>query len=147
MEHDAIDNGGLTDKRSWDDEQRCRWHMCKKQLLEGTPVQYKSGGNSLYPLVHANDSCLFAPVVNPDTLKVGDIVFCEVQPGNRFFAHLIKTIEWENCKVDPRTAASARARRTEPRRKFTIGNISGHINGHCFEEHIYGRLVEVVNLL
>ena len=131
MEHDAIDNGGLTDKRSWDDEQRCRWHMCKKQLLEGTPVQYKSGGNSLYPLVHANDSCLFAPVVNPDTLKVGDIVFCDVQPGNRFCAHMIKTIE---CT---RTAVSAR--------RFIISDRSGHVNGHCFDEHIYGRLVEVVH--
>ena len=106
-------------------------------------MQYKSGGNSLYPRVRSNEVCIFDPVVDPDKLKVNDIVFCEVQPDNRFFAHLIKTIEW--VKWDrPRTAASARARRTELRKKFTIGNMSGYVNGYCFEEHIYGQLVEAV---
>jgi len=102
--------------------------MCKKQLQEGTHVQYKSGGNSLYPVVHANDSCLFEPVANPEELKVNDIVFCEVQPGDRFFAHLIHKIEW---------VAGFRC--------FAIGDIDGNGDGHCFNEHIYGRLVEVVH--
>ena len=135
MEHDVNDIGGLTE--SWGDEQQRRWHrnsMCKKQLQEGTHVQYKSGGNSLYPFVHANDSCLFEPVVNPDELKVNDIVFCEVQPGDRFFAHLIHKIEWVTWD-NP----------LDFRRRFTIGDIGGHVDGYCFDEHIYGRLVEVVH--
>ena len=90
-------------------------------------MQYKSAGNSLFPLVHANDSCLFEPVANPEELKQGDVVFCEVQPGDRFFAHLIHKIEWEAWF-----------------RVFTIGDIDGNVNGHCFDEKIYGRLVEVV---
>ena len=132
-------------KSEWDEEYKERYLrnvMCKTQLQKGWKVEYKSGGNSLSPRVKWNETCLFEPVVDTDKLKVNDIVFCEVQPGNRFFAHLILDIELVNRDF-PRTAASARKRRTELRRKFIIGNNKGIINGHCFDEHIYGLLVRV----
>ena len=111
--------------------------MIKKQLIEGTAVQYRSSGNSLWPDVKSGDCCMFEPVYEPDTLRVGDIVFCEVQPKDRFYAHKILSMEWDS------TAASAQGEETRTR-YWTIGNNSGHKNGWCNDWHIYGRLVEVV---
>ena len=56
--------------------------MIKMQLQRGIMVQYVSAGHSLHPLVHCGDSCLLEPVMDPSLLMIGDIVFCEVQPGN-----------------------------------------------------------------
>ena len=112
------------------DEQRLRRiknDIIKAQLQEGRTVQYKSSGNSLYPHVHSNDVCVFEPVLYPETIKQDDIVFCEVQPKNRFFAHKVLKFEWHGGK-----------------RYFTIGNQKGFRNGWCEDHHIYGRLIEVV---
>ena len=62
-----------------------------------------------------------------DTIKLDDIVFCQVQPKNRFFAHKVLKIELHGGK-----------------RYFTIGNQKGFRNGWCEDHHIYGRLIEVV---
>ena len=112
--------------------------MMKKQLQSGKSAQYRSSGNSLYPRVWSGDCCLFEPVFDCKNLKEGDIVFCEVQRGNRFYAHKILSIRWDHS-----TAASAH---TEWRRVFTIGNNRNppRENGWCFDEHMYGRLVEVL---
>ena len=110
--------------------------MMKHMLQNGQSVQYRSSGNSLRPLVCSGDCCILQPVWNPALLVQYDVVFCEVQPGNRFFTHYILKIEWE-------TAAASSAATGEPKRKFIIGNASGWANGHCYDQHIYGRLFEV----
>ena len=107
--------------------------MIKESLVKGVGVQYQSSGNSLWPRVKSGDCCFFEPILAPQLLKVGDIVFCEVQPKGRFFAHLILRMEEDGA------AASARNRRI-----WTIGNIKGRENGWCYDRHIYGRMVEVV---
>ena len=60
---------------------------------------------------------------------VGDIVFCQVQPGERYFAHIVLEV------VQPNYYTEAKY--------YQIGNITGHRNGWCFREHIFGILVEV----
>ena len=86
-------NGG------WAEEFRLRQHrnnLIKFQLQAGMSVQYRSSGWSLFPQVHSNDLCMFEPVLHPDTIEVGEIVFCEVQPGNRFYAHKVRKIYFHN---------------------------------------------------
>ena len=75
-------------KGDWDKEKRLRWDrnlMIKEMLLAGISVQYKSSGGSLYPWVVSGDCCRFEPVYDCNDLRVNwDVVFCEVQPYNRF---------------------------------------------------------------
>ena len=114
----------------WPEEERLREarnELIKDQLQRGVSVQYRSSGNSLYPYVHSNDICMFEPVLHPETIKLGDIVFCSVQPNNRCFAHKVLEIYWHGDK-----------------RYFTIGNQVGFQNWYCEDHHIYGRLIEVV---
>ena len=60
-------------------------------------------------------------------MTLGDIVFCQVQPSQLFYAHIVHNVE----------------RSYVHRPKYSIGNIRGHINGWCYREHIFGILVAV----
>ena len=102
--------------------------MIKMRLQEGRNVFYRSSGWSLYPQVHCGDGCTYTPVTSEQEVQVNDIVFCEVQPGDRFYAHLVLEAEedWRSDKM-----------------RYIIGNASGRQNGWCHIEHIYGRLVKV----
>ena len=98
--------------------------MVKAELQNCNTVAFRSSGNSLDPRVCSGDSCTYQPVANAAEIQLNDIVFCEVQPGNRFYAHIVKKIEdWEG------------------RRRFTIANYAGRENGWCYSEHIYGKLI------
>jgi hypothetical protein len=114
----------------WDVELQRRYQrnvMCKEQLLAGRSICYRSGGNSLWPRVQSNDLCTYAPVTAEVPIEVDDIVFCEVQPNDRFYAHLVKAIqvgEWEDTA-------------------YIISNARGRENGWCYRRHIYGKLFEV----
>ena len=103
--------------------------MLKEQLLSGKPVIYRSSGWSLWPRAHSNDQCRFEPVSSPDEVRHNDIVFCEVQLGDRFFAHLVSRKWLENGEW-----------------YFTICNMKGRQNGWCSMKHIYGRLIEAKHL-
>jgi hypothetical protein len=107
---------------------KMRNEMIKDKLKAGRSVCYRSSGWSLYPRVHCNDQTIYDPVTSDDQVQVGDIVFCQVQPYDRFFAHLVKEKNWRNAAWC-----------------FIISNIAGYVNGWCFIEHIYGRLVEVLH--
>jgi hypothetical protein len=108
---------------------KARNELIKEKLQSGKPVCYRSTGNSLWPLVHSNDQTTYEPVGDdPDQVQVEDIVFCQVQRGDRFFAHLVKEKWLHNGQW-----------------YFTIANYQGHENGWCRMEHIYGRLVECVH--
>ena len=92
----------------------------------------------MYPKIHSGDCCLFEPVYDCDSLEVGDVVFCQVQPRDRYFAHKILEIGWR------RMSAASASRDQAKRRYYIIGNNKGKENGWCYDCHIYGRLVEVI---
>ena len=76
----------------WSKELRLRAvrnEMIKEQLQLGKPVLYRSSGWSLYPRVWSNNLCSYGPVTSADEVDKHDFVFCEIQPGERFFAHLV----------------------------------------------------------
>ena len=103
--------------------------MIKEMLVGGRTVQYRSTGDSLKPRVRSNDVTMWEPVTDHSTLVVGDIVFCAVQEGDRFYGHAIHEIgTWHNGQT-----------------YWMIGNLKNppHINGWCYAEHIFGRLMEV----
>ena len=112
----------------WADEERLREvrsQLLKAQLLARIPVCYRSSGWSLCPRVRSNDQCTYEPVTSANMVRVNDIVFCQVQPSNRFHAHLVKRKEWRSGGW-----------------LFIIANIKGWENGWCRIEDIYGRLIE-----
>ena len=98
--------------------------LIKEQLQLGKPVIYRSSGWSLYPRVWSNDLCSYDPVTSANEVRFGDIVFCQVQPGDRFFAHVVSRKWFENGEW-----------------YFKISNLRGRENGWCSIKHIYGRLV------
>ena len=61
-------------------------------------------------------------------IGVGDIVFCQVQRSQQYYAHIVLEIERDYYAQES---------------KYWIGNIEHKINGWCFREHIFGILVEV----
>ncbi len=123
----------------WNTELRLRkvrTEMVKEKLLAGKSVCFRSSGNSLWPRVHSNDLVTYTPVTKPEEVQVDDIVFCEVQPGDRFFAHVVKRKEWwdwRECGNTPEQGGEW---------FFTISNIRGRCNGWCAMKHIYGRMTE-----
>ena len=133
-----------TDSENWGEEFRRRFvrnQMIKQDLLAGKIVQFRSSGSSLSPIVESGDSCMFEPIDWNTRLRMGwDVVFCEVQPSGRFFAHKVICYEFEYAP----TAESAQVTDATHRVKYWIGNNKGHINGWCYQNHIYGRLVETV---
>ena len=111
-----------------------RNQMIKEALLNGRKCFYRSSGNSLAPWVRSGNGCCYHPVTNADEVNENDIVFCEVQPGDRFYAHVVKKKYWYTCDpVEPDQWA------------FIISNIKGRENGWCYIEHIYGKCVEVMD--
>ena len=109
-----------------------RNQMIKEALLKGRKCFYRSSGNSLAPRVRSGNGCCYHPVTNADEVNENDIVFCEVQPGDRFYAHVVKYKYWHTG--DPHEP---------PQWAFIISNIKGRENGWCYMEHIYGKCVEI----
>ena len=103
-----------------------RNRLVEEALLEGKTVAFRSSGNSLNPWVFSGDSCTYAPVTEPKELRLHDIVFCQVQPGDRYYAHIIKQIVERKGRL-----------------RFTLSDLKGRENGHCEMEHIYGKLIHV----
>ena len=113
----------------WEEELRLREvqnEEIKKRLQQGNVVTYQTSDWSLWPRVWPNNQCTYAPVTSADNVNIHDIVFCEVQPGDRFYAHLV----W--CKWFQ-----------EGEWYSTISNLQGRSNGWCSIKHIYGRLIRV----
>lgn len=89
------------------------------KLRRGETVSFRPRGNSMAPKIESGQLCTVEPV-EPDVLRVGDIVLCKVK-GHEYL-HLIKAIQ------GPR---------------FQIGNNRGGINGWIGSHGIYGRLLRV----
>ena len=113
----------------WEERDRmARNAMIKDMLTAGKSVQYRSTGNSLAPVVYSGDVTMWEPVTDHSTLVVGEIVWCLVQPTQRYYGHAIHSIGDYYGKTF-----------------WQIGNLKEppHMNGWCYAEHIYGVLMEV----
>jgi hypothetical protein len=127
---------------NWDHECSRRHErntLIKDQLLSGRNACYRSSGWSLHPRVWSNDQCTYAPVTSADQVMQNDIVFCEVMPGNRFYAHLVLRKEWKKYTQRGREIQGS------DQWYFTISNIKGWENGWTTIDKIYGRLVQVTH--
>ena len=137
--------GSHADAAKWEMELRlrdARNRMIHEHLNGGRDVWYKSSGNSMWPLVHSGDACTFKPIQavtardgihatapkGESDIGMGDIVFCQVQPTNQYYAHIVLDIELDIYAKET---------------KYWIGNIEQRRNGWCFREHIYGILFRV----
>ena len=136
--------GSRSDPEKWELELRlrdARNRMIREHLSAGRTVFYKSSGNSMWPLVQANDACLFHPIQAvtaeqgvhsiekaASEIHVGDVVFCQVQISQQYYAHIVLEKYYDRL-----------ARQTT----YVIGNIKYHKNGWCWREHIFGILVDV----
>ena len=90
------------------------------------PALFRINGVPMLPIMDNNDVCMFEPVVHSDTIKEGDIVFCEIHPTNKFAVQKVLKV-YEEMNI----------------RYYDIGYHDGCRNGWCQGQHIYGRLVEV----
>ena len=97
-----------------------RNQLIKEKLLSGSTACYRSSGWSLYPRVSCGGMTTYRPVTRADEVNVGDIVFCELPPWSRFYAHLV-SYKWWDTWAD--------------KWKFYITDINGHENGRCHIEH------------
>ena len=118
-----------------------RNRLIREYLTEGRSAFYVSSGNSMWPLVQSDDACNFYPIqavtakdcihaVQKEASEIckGDIVFCQVQPSQQYFAHIVLDVEESWYHNEP---------------KYWIGNIQRYCNGWCLREHIFGILVDV----
>jgi hypothetical protein len=93
--------------------------MLIAKLQAGEIVQFRPRGHSMSGKIESKQLCTVEPV-NPDSLKVGDIVLCKVS-GNQYL-HLILAVN---------------------NQRFLIGNNRGGVNGWIGQHGIYGRLTKV----
>ena len=86
------------------------------------------------PKVYSNDRCTYAPVTEACEVNFEDIVFCQPQPKNGYYAHGVVRKWWYD--EDPGD---------EPQWCFKIANMQGRPNGWCYMKHIYGKLTLIVH--
>ncbi len=93
-------------------------HIAK--VIAGETVRFRPPGGSMAGKIDRGQMVTVAPVTDPSTLKVGDIVLCKV--GGFDYLHLVKAIQ---------------------NGKFQIGNNRGGINGWISPAAIYGLCIKV----
>ena len=107
-------------------------------LKRGRSAEYRSSGNSLLGAgVESGNMCRYIPIEAvrfpkdesgfESSLKERDIVFCQVQPSNKFFAHMIHRIQWWIPDQRYYYVISGSAR-------------GAHANGWCYIDTIYGLM-------
>ena len=130
-DYDWTDN---PDEDIWQFLTSKRYDIMREVLLDGNPVQTKSGGKSLQPLVFSGDTCFFNPILPGcnSNIGAGDLVFCRVQPNDRYYCHLV----WNTFKLQTPSGVEKQC--------YIIGNNNegskAKSNGWCYREHIYGLL-------
>ena len=81
-------------------------------------------GNSMTPILKSRQPVIYVPLEETTILKKGDIVFCKAK-GN-YYLHKIHGIKGKN-------------------EQFLIGNNHGHMNGIVNRNHIYGKVIEILD--
>src|SRR5919197_5891620 len=90
-----------------------------EKLKKGEIVSFRPRGNSMSGKIESGQLCTVEPV-DPETLRVGDIVLCKV--NGREYLHLVKAIQGK---------------------RFQIGNNRGRINGWVSAGAIFSKCVAV----
>ena len=108
----------------------------KRMLLAGNTVAYTNSGRSLEPKIYSGDKCTYEPVKCTYGVLENDIVFCELQDGDRFYVGLVRK-KWfdedEDCYYFTITSTKGR---------FINGRVVYGL-GWCEIGHVYGRLSNV----
>ena len=94
------------------------------QLKNGKIVSFRGKGNSMTPKIKSGQKCTYSPVLSPDDVKKGDMVYCHV--GKYYFTHLVTAIKNENNDI-----------------LFQISNNHGHVNGWCNINNIFGKVIAI----
>ena len=83
----------------------------KRMLLAGNTVAYTNSGRSLEPKIYSGDKYTYEPVKCTYGVLENDIVFCELQDGDRFYVGLVRE-RWfdEDEHCDDSAIASTRGR-------------------------------------
>jgi hypothetical protein len=89
------------------------------QLQKGETVQFRPRGNSMSGKIEPGQLCTVKPV-DPESLKVGDIVLCKVN-GSQYL-HLVKAVQGN---------------------RLQIGNNRGRINGWISRDAVYGKCIRI----
>ena len=97
----------------------------------------------MWPMIQPDDSCTFHPAQavsgrqglhaiqkEESEIHVGDVVFCQVQPGLDYYAHIVLEIHFPKNREHKETS-------------YVIGHIKGYQNGKCYRKDIFGVLVSV----
>jgi hypothetical protein len=61
-----------------------------ERLQAGETVQFRPRGHSMRGKIESGQLCTVAPITDPATIKVGDIVLCRVHGAQ--YLHLVKAI-------------------------------------------------------
>ncbi|MFN7929253.1 MAG: S24/S26 family peptidase [Blastocatellia bacterium] len=89
------------------------------KLKNRETVSFRPRGNSMRGKIASGQLCTVNPV-EPEEIKVGDIVLCKV--NGREYLHLVKAIQGQ---------------------RFQIGNNRGRINGWISANSIFGKCVKI----
>ena len=106
--------------------------LIRQRLIDGIPSWYKVKGKYLQPGVKPGQWLLFKPVADKRCLFPGQIVFCQLPPGDHLYAQYIARIDhWTGDGSD----GSAR-------RRFVIGS-NNTVDGICDDRHILGLMTRL----
>ena len=111
-------------------KRQCTNLAIKDHLQRDSDVEVRASGWSMAPRVQDGDMCLYEPVYGEESILVGDVVFCQVWPGEQFFAQYVLS-----------------AANLHGVTMFDIGyciEAGGGVVGYCTHKEIYGRLHGVV---
>ena len=98
-----------------------------KHLREGEICKVTGIGNSMTPILKSRQPVICIPVTDEVELKKRDIVMCKV--NGHFYLHLIWSVKRgkNNCE------------------QFLIGNNHNHANGTIGRQHIFGKVVQILD--
>ena len=102
------------------------------KLKAGETIKYRESGNSMLPLIKSRELITCAPISDPATISIGDVVFCKVK--GRYYTHLVKA-----TKVLER-------KKTGKVIMFLIGNNHGGTNGWVQSRNVFGKVISVGGL-
>lgn len=98
-----------------------------KHLRDGETCKVIGIGNSMTPILKSRQSVICVPVTEETELKKRDIVMCKV--NGHFYLHLIWSVKRgkNNCE------------------QYLIGNNHNHANGIIGRQHIFGKVVQILD--
>ena len=103
--------------------------LIRQRLIDGIPSWYKVKGKYLKPVAKPGQWLLFKPVADKRCLFPGQIVFCQLPPGDHLYAQYIARIDhWTGDGSD-----------VSARRRFVIGS-NNTVDGICDDRHILGLM-------